>query len=114
MLYLPGRIHEKLQTEMFLWINIDFVISVSGEKRMITSLSEEFDTLTLKKGDVIVSRWFKPLSRYGDSEVYLYIESVISGDDRREIKTESTLSRDLVILNTQNKVLFTDLTKIYN
>jgi hypothetical protein len=64
MIYLPGRMHEKLQTEMFLELNVDFNIPISGERRLFDIDVDTLDKLDLESGDVIVSRWFKPISRY--------------------------------------------------
>ncbi len=113
MEYLPGNIHEKLQVPIALEIINDFNV-ITCKCRFFTmdvNDDSQTETLELKRGDVLIVRLFKP---HDDSITYTYIDKAIISNIEIDIKQESFLSGHFVSLNTDNKVLFSNITKMYN
>lgn len=113
MEYLPGNISPRYQEEVFFSLLNDFNVCLLKKRYSETTLLDdsEFTTLSLKKGDIMVTRWFKPPSRYGDGECYTYIERIITDEKDIDIRSESILSVEFITLNSENKVLFDHVTK---
>lgn len=107
MEYIPGQLHEKLQIRQTFEMLNDFVICICEDKRYseINIFDEsEFTIYELKRGDIIILRFFKP-SIYS-SELYSYIESIITDEKDIKMNKESLLSSDFIESNTENNVLF--------
>ncbi len=117
MEYKSGVIHESLTNEMAFELNFDFNFPMCIKRFNKTNLIDDCLTLlSLTKGSVIIVRWFKPSF---DSQLYSYIEKVITNENEQTIKSESTVSKAFFEVNldtsTYNKNrLFTDVTVSYN
>lgn len=115
--YIPGNIHESFTKEMAFRLNFNFTIPICIKRFHETDMVNDVcSSLDLSAGSVIIVRWFKPPSEYGDSIVYTYVKSVLGEFD---VNAESTVSMDFIEVNldtsTYNKnKLFTDVTVNYN
>jgi hypothetical protein len=119
MEYIPGQIHPNFQRECFILLNYDFCWMNCRLKRWSEmSDSRDWDnceSLELRRGDVIVVRFFKSSPT---SAAYTYLERVIYvGGSVIEYKTESIVSLDLIqrnwdlsALKHRDRCLFTDVT----
>jgi hypothetical protein len=114
--YIPGQIHESFQKEHFFLITQDFIWINCGLKRFgEINQSKDWDEtsdVSLKKGDVIVVRFFKSTPT---SETYSYLERVIylrvypnRHEEVIDYKKESIISLSFI---QSNLFLFSDVTK---
>lgn len=110
--YHPGNIHESLQKEFVVELNVDFNVPISTRLRFheLDFVDGVDECVPLNAGDILVVRWFRPYSAYGDSKLYTYIEKVNS----KSIKAESTMSKEFVEVNIGRMKLFTDINLKYN
>jgi hypothetical protein len=115
--YEPGILHEFYQTSNYFSVGFDFTISACKENFRLKNLStlDDYDNYTenvdLVKDDVIKIKYFKSNS---ESLPYVYLESVIrSNGDIIDYNLETILSKNFMDHNTENSVLFTEVTKIY-
>ena len=98
MKYIPGHLHEKLQEEHYYLMLNDITISIMNEGKRYNDISEidDYDHLTYTqdffKDDIICVRFYKTRE---DGYSYSYIEYI----NNKEVKRESTLSRELILSN---------------
>lgn len=115
MEYLPGNIHESLRkVHVFELIN-DFNVPILNKRYSESNLVDDDSTKTLEllKNDILFIRFFKPIDKYGTTPSYTFINKLIRNVVEYEIMNECTLSKEFVILNSKNGILFNDVTKIY-
>ncbi len=111
MEYISGQIHESFQRLRYVELLIDFNIPILEERWVNSTADTNYPLLELTKGDILAIRFFKPSDV---SPGYTYIESVIKVDGSEKVKRESSLSRIFVEYNTDNNVLFRDITKQFD
>jgi hypothetical protein len=114
--YQPGKIHESYIKELAFKLNQNFTIPICIERFHETDMVNDIcSSIDLSAGSVIIVKWFKPPSKYGDNPLYAYIEGILG---KININAESTVSKDFLEINsdtTYNKnKLFTDITVGYN
>ena len=112
MEYIPGQIHESFQRIQAIEMREDFNIPVLKQRWNDTNLVDDDSTFTLnvRKGDILIVRFFKPNT---SSTSYTYIDKLITDDTEHNILSECTLSREFIVKNTLNEVLFSIVTKQY-
>lgn len=112
MEYIPGTIHESFQKLHALELLNDYNLPILQQRWSESNLIDDnsVNSLELLKGAVILVRFFKPSDC---STSYTFIESILSGDMEIKVMSETTLSREFVVQNTINDVLFYVVTKQY-
>ena len=112
MEYIPGQIHESFQKIHAFEMREDFNIPILTKRWNEANLLDDDSTLTLvvSKGDILTVRFFKPNT---NSTSYTYIDKLITNGTEHNIMSECTLSREFIVNNTQNNVLFLHVTKQY-
>lgn len=112
MEYKPGRIHESFQKIEAIEMLQDFNIPILRKRWDDSNLVDDDSTFTLavSKGDILIVRFFLPNI---SSTSYTYIEKLLTGSTEHLIMSECTLSREFIVQNTKNKVLFSVVTKQY-
>ena len=130
MEYLHGQIHEKLQIPVVFEVNENWNIPLLKKRYDVIDfrsvwrnkgIDDDTYTLELKKHDIIIIRWFRPLNC---QESYTYFDSVLRNPNNifftKEIviKEESCVSKTFIEHNTTTRYkcpkLFTDITHQYN
>ena len=110
--YIPGQIHESFQKIHAIEMREDFNIPILRKRWNDTNLIEDDSTfsLSVSKGDILTVRFFKP---HISSTTYTYIENLITGNTEHSVMSECTLSREFIVRNTLNEILFSIVTKQY-
>ena len=115
MEYIPGQIHESFQKIHAFEMREDFNIPILKKRWDESNLVDDDSTFTLSvsKGDILIIRFFKPNTTDHLSISYTYIDKLITNGTEHNIMSECTLSREFIVNNTQNNVLFLHVTKMY-
>ena len=108
MIYQPGFLHEKLQTEIAIELIADFNMPICRTRLSDSDYEDDVDVIQLKENDIIIVKWFRP--RLLSPAPYAYVVR----SNNIDINRESTLSKEFIEMNTKNGILFRDVTKRYN